>query len=285
MINTVEVYGRTNLKDAHRETFGIQKLSAIDTSLPAADGGDRYPDIRPVTMTYGLEKRLVIGSGTCDILVTSCIRLDSKGPELVSVGGSTTCFSLVGDQAIKNTRIFLDVASERAGHEIMNQLQTTEINGRHGIKQMRQLRSKFDEATTYALCRISGPITRHHVCWPHSIFTVATHDLNRGGSDNVAGRLFSNIGEKMMTSDPDGPTPMLTKATVQHLHGLCFESKIKTIFEEILKLFDHETMIPILANRELSKQLEILAGELSETISRCNTTVATYIKESFEGTK
>jgi hypothetical protein len=56
MINTMEVYGRTNLKDAHRETFGIQKLPAIDTSLPAADGGDRYSDIRQVTMTSSTRK-------------------------------------------------------------------------------------------------------------------------------------------------------------------------------------------------------------------------------------
>ncbi|KAF9085946.1 hypothetical protein BGX27_003295 [Mortierella sp. AM989] len=282
IINSVEVYGRTSWRDVHREPFGVVKGHSTKTSLPAVDGRDHYKDVRPTTMTTKDGKKLVIGTGTCDILVTCCTRLDPAGNGLVSVGGNNSCFLLESDEAIRNIRIFLDHESEQAGHDLMKCLDATEISETHGIKQMRQLRTRFDEPSTFSLCRVSGPLTRHHVYWPYTVFTVATHDQCRSGGTFAIGILFIAIGEAVMISATGA---VLRKDVVVDLRQKCAENSTHiAMFDDILSLYEQGIdTIPILRNKALNKSLEVMADALSSKISLINEIVATYIKDCFLG--
>ncbi|KAF8920907.1 hypothetical protein BGZ58_004266, partial [Dissophora ornata] len=109
LANTVEVYGRTVMVDAHCEPFGLRKGVAIRTSLPIPSAA-YYKDVWPSTMFSATEgERLVIGTQSFDALVTSSIRLDvcDQG----SVGATTGNFKLTNKAESTATRIFLDKES------------------------------------------------------------------------------------------------------------------------------------------------------------------------------
>ncbi|KAF9896305.1 hypothetical protein BX616_007713, partial [Lobosporangium transversale] len=92
LINEVESYGRTRMIDCHSEQRTAVKGVPKDTSLPETVRKDRYKGVHPVTLHKKDGKRLVIGTFTCNILVTSCVRLDPEGKSAVSVGGDTQIF-------------------------------------------------------------------------------------------------------------------------------------------------------------------------------------------------
>ncbi|KAG0245595.1 hypothetical protein BG011_002754, partial [Mortierella polycephala] len=109
LANTVEVYGRTSMVDAHCEPFGLKKGVAIQTSLPKPSVA-YYKDVWPSTMFAATEgERLVIGTQSFDALVTSSIRLDVRGQG--SVGAATRNFQLTNKAEATATRIFLDKES------------------------------------------------------------------------------------------------------------------------------------------------------------------------------
>ncbi|KAF7720479.1 hypothetical protein EC973_008187, partial [Apophysomyces ossiformis] len=80
LLNTVEPYSRDSLTDAHYD----RRLSNSPSSFP-----DR--------------KKLVLGTRSCNMLVTSSMRLDIRS---VNLGLSTTHFL-----PSRNTRVFLDKES------------------------------------------------------------------------------------------------------------------------------------------------------------------------------
>ncbi|KAF9342610.1 hypothetical protein BGX34_007897, partial [Mortierella sp. NVP85] len=96
-------------------------------------------------------KRLVIGTFTCDILVTSSVRLDDSGKGFVSVGGDASIFEIT-KQDSGHIRIFLD--TERVGQSAdMVKKTIGTITENMGVEHLRQLRTKFDELDTYDLSR------------------------------------------------------------------------------------------------------------------------------------
>lgn len=66
IVNCVEVYGRTQSVDAHREAFGLKKGVPIKTSLP--NENSRYPNLLPITMNDKDGTKLVIGTKTFNAL-------------------------------------------------------------------------------------------------------------------------------------------------------------------------------------------------------------------------
>ncbi|KAI8374702.1 uncharacterized protein BYT42DRAFT_615834 [Radiomyces spectabilis] len=44
------------------------------------------------------------------------------------------------------------------------------------LYQLRQIRPKFDAASTYDLVRAFGPLTQAHLCYPFTVFTIADYD-------------------------------------------------------------------------------------------------------------
>ncbi|KAF9579966.1 hypothetical protein BGW38_003563, partial [Lunasporangiospora selenospora] len=109
LANTVEVYGRTSMVDAHCEPFGLKKGVAIRTSHPRPSAAF-YKDVWPSTMFSATEgERLVIGTQSFDALVTSSIRLDVR--DQGSVGAVTGNFRLTSEAESTATRIYLDKES------------------------------------------------------------------------------------------------------------------------------------------------------------------------------
>ncbi|KAI8146845.1 hypothetical protein BJV82DRAFT_509449, partial [Fennellomyces sp. T-0311] len=72
VINTVEPYSRDTLLDAHHE----RRLASAASSYPTAPTRSGYLSICTLTTPDG--KKLVIGSHTCNFLITSSIRLDMR---------------------------------------------------------------------------------------------------------------------------------------------------------------------------------------------------------------
>ena len=119
LINEVEVYGRKRAYDCHREQVGFVKEVAKETSVPSTVGEDHYENVRPVT-TQGKDTahRLVIGTTTCDVLVTSCVRLGESDVAPVSVGGETLIFEVHKSQ-VRHIRIFLDSKQAETAGEMV----------------------------------------------------------------------------------------------------------------------------------------------------------------------
>ncbi|KAK3823600.1 MAG: hypothetical protein J3Q66DRAFT_425627, partial [Benniella sp.] len=148
LINEVEVYGRGRIHDCHCEQSGNVKDMPMSTSMPSTTGEDYYKDVHPVTLQSGIDgKRLQIGTKTCDIHVTSCIRLDSTNKAPFSVGGETLNFE-ISKSEVRDIRIFLDSEQVEAAKGMIGK-PISGITGNMGVEHMRQLRSKFDQLDTY----------------------------------------------------------------------------------------------------------------------------------------
>ncbi|KAG1039493.1 hypothetical protein G6F43_012492 [Rhizopus delemar] len=157
MINTIEMYGRTRCIDQHRETFGKMKDGVVATSHPPPIQTIHH-GVWPVLLKGREGHKLVIGTEVSNALVTSSIRLDEK--HHASIGGITTNFLLKNMQDSLACRIFVDTEYLNKARTILSNPMATCVSS-HGsmISQLRQLRTHFDYATTYTLCRASGPLT------------------------------------------------------------------------------------------------------------------------------
>jgi len=94
MLNEVEAYGRDGMLDCHKEPTGEVKGGPRQTSVPSTTGEEFCPRVRPVTTHSTDGTKLIIGSKTCGVLVTSCIRLDKVLDGSISVGGETYIFDI-----------------------------------------------------------------------------------------------------------------------------------------------------------------------------------------------
>ncbi|KAI9005449.1 hypothetical protein CLU79DRAFT_881916, partial [Phycomyces nitens] len=107
IINTIEPYDRYILNDAHHERRFQPELSTFPTKK------GRYQDVQvllvPSVENGGIMK-LNIGSRTCNLLITSSLRLDC---ESVNLGASTYHF-----KPSSETRIFLDSRSLEKANEL-----------------------------------------------------------------------------------------------------------------------------------------------------------------------
>ncbi|KAI9498827.1 hypothetical protein BDB00DRAFT_745459, partial [Zychaea mexicana] len=106
IINCGEVYGRTQMVDVHRENFSTKKGSPPSTTLPLDN--TKYPNVWITTKMDSDGKKLIIGTKSWNLLVTSSLRIDTIKPP--SVSGTHVHFDLDHDQA-KTTAIFLNIAS------------------------------------------------------------------------------------------------------------------------------------------------------------------------------
>ncbi|KAF9085305.1 hypothetical protein BGX27_003504, partial [Mortierella sp. AM989] len=265
MINTCESYGRTKSLDAHRELSCVIKNVPTPTSLLPATR-TRYSNVWPVTMPAPDGPRLVIGTQSCNVLATSSIRLDTSG--MVSVGGSTLYFQLTTADNSKAVRIFLDRESVESAFELGRDKDAWTVSRRNILCQLRQLRSKFHDASTYFLCRASGYLTRHHVSQPYSVFTLINFDQSRPGSGAAAGSIFKAIAISVIK---EGVNAKLYLSTMKECRGQCGDTKIASTLYAIIGLFSPEIdAILIIGNHQLNTELEILATHMSSYIATAN---------------
>ncbi|KAI9306974.1 hypothetical protein BJ944DRAFT_144408, partial [Cunninghamella echinulata] len=274
VINTIEVYGRKNTVDIHREGFGTEKGFSISSSLPPSK--TRYPNIWPTTITNNDGAKLVIGTKTFNALITSSLRIDTKMEP--SIGAKTLSFVLNNDQLSLATRIFLDKNSIEMAIKLALSETTTCINSYHLFYQLRQLRTHFHHASTYYLCRASSSITSDHISQPYTVFTLADFDCGKDSQGKIASELFQLIALQVFKFN----RPTLNKKKVEHLTKRCNNGKIFEEICSILLLFHaEEDELVIMENRQLDTHLRSLADILSSYIVTANKSVASLIVNSY----
>ncbi|KAI9362732.1 hypothetical protein BD770DRAFT_308416, partial [Pilaira anomala] len=72
LVNWVESYGRKNNKEPHA---GDYSTTDSETSIPSHDGGYDSVYVRP--MSSDNNKKLIIGTFSCNLLVTSSCTIDN----------------------------------------------------------------------------------------------------------------------------------------------------------------------------------------------------------------
>ena len=107
VLNKMVVKGRDGILDCHKEQTREVKGVPRQTSVPSTTGEGYYPRVTPVTIHSRDGIKLINGSKTCGILVTSSIRLDKVLDGSISEDGGTHIFDIPTSQ-IKNIRIFVD---------------------------------------------------------------------------------------------------------------------------------------------------------------------------------
>lgn len=158
----------------------------MPTSLPPPIK-KRCTDVWPTTVFHADGAKLMIGTLTCNALVTSALRLDNKTMP-PCVGASTPSF-ILGSKP--ESLIFLGKDCVDLALKLTKNKHAISISNTHLLYQARQLASKFDAASIYYLYSASGPLTQAHTCLPYTIFTLADYD-RRG---NASARLFHHIAE------------------------------------------------------------------------------------------
>ncbi|KAF9945812.1 hypothetical protein BGZ70_003562 [Mortierella alpina] len=278
MINAIEVYGRTPMVDAHRERLGTIQDVATATSLPHPLW-TRYKDIYPTSLPTDHGYRLVIGTQSFDGLVTSSVRLDRVEPP--SVGGSTSSLILDTPAASKAIRIFLDWECVEKAVEMTLNEHTKETSNSNRMYHLRQVKTKFDHASTYLMCRAAGPITASHASQPFSIFTIANNDKSQSETERAAGTIFSTVARNVLKHGKRGS---LKKETVQDCIDSCKkDTAVRTTLCSLLNAFaDGQDSAPILGNRELCARLVPLAQLLSSNLVNANNKVQKFVKQNFE---
>ncbi|KAG2201673.1 hypothetical protein INT47_003899 [Mucor saturninus] len=76
-----EIYGRLPTLDAHHEKTSITKGNCPQSSLPHVD--TRYPNVELCLMYVDNSQKLVLGTKTMNVLITSSIRIDCNEKPVV----------------------------------------------------------------------------------------------------------------------------------------------------------------------------------------------------------
>ena len=274
LVNEVEVYGRGRMEDCHREQTGKVKDVPRASSVPSTLGVDHYEGVHPVTTGNKDCRRLVIGTKTCDVLVTSCVGLDDKTP--ISVGSETLNFKIM-EADVEHIRIFLDSEQVEAAKNMVGK-SVLEITKNMAEESLRQLKTKFDQLDTYDFSRCSGPLTARTLYQPWTIFTIANHGNGTGVAQAVGG-VFYKIGRAVILH---GEEAILSRKEVIRDWKMCKASKeFGPPLEAIVGLFGKETEMTIIGNAALNQELEKLATRMSRSIADANKDSATNIRSLF----
>ncbi|KAG0735426.1 hypothetical protein G6F57_011945 [Rhizopus arrhizus] len=271
ILNTVEAYGRSRSMDVHRERVSVKKGFSSPSSLPPIN--TRYPKTWATILNDSEGKKLVVGSKSMNVLVTSSLRVDIILPP--SVGGITAAFDLPDG---KNAGIFLDKDSITKANALARNPSADKIDRHDLLHQLRQVRSSFHLPSTYMLCRSASEFTDDKRSKPFTIYTYADYDGGDYDSSNkIASQLFQKIGLNIILPDRKS---VLNRTHVESLYLKCPNSEVKTVLKSIMD-DENEEEIMIVGNKSLNQKLQILAAALSSSISSANKTVAQIVQSTF----
>ncbi|KAG0282240.1 hypothetical protein BGZ96_000713 [Linnemannia gamsii] len=275
--NTIEVYGRTRLVDAHREPFVVRKGQPVANSLPPSIKTP-YKNVWPTTVSAQDGERLIIGTLSFDALITSSLRLDTRMN--TSVGCATPSFLLSSTSHSLATKIFLDQESLDDGLQLAKGKDTWSVSSSNLMWQLRQTKTKFHDPSTYYLCRASSPFANKHPCHPYTIFTLVAFDQAHNGDGSVLSRLFHTLASRVIR---DAREAVIDKQTVEELRNQCVDqTNASKGLDGILTLFSGtQTSIKILGNLPLNNTLQVLAPLMSTYITKANASVMAFVEKEF----
>ncbi|CEG83034.1 hypothetical protein RMATCC62417_17012 [Rhizopus microsporus] len=181
ILNTIESYSRDCLTDAHRAQRQLGSLS----SFSERRGLYGYLNICLLNTADG--QKLILGTRTCNLLVTSSMWLDK---ESVNLGLSTTHFA-----PSKKMHVFIDLESIHSVKSMLSNKRQASAQDMPLLYQMRQLRSKFHLLSTYTKCCASASITSRLELQPSTIWTLSDNDSPQHilSQDKVGSILFHMI--------------------------------------------------------------------------------------------
>lgn len=160
IINALEPYSGDTVLDAHHEE---RRLFGTATSFPSKRNQYGFLSICQLSTPDGL--KLIIGSRTCNFLVTSSLRLDIIS---ASLGPATTHFT----PSQTTSRLFLDVDFIVACKSELSNRTLSRSQVMPSMYMLRQLRSKFDHLSTYTMCRSVSTIASQLELQPLTIWTL-----------------------------------------------------------------------------------------------------------------
>ncbi|KAI7898005.1 uncharacterized protein BX663DRAFT_546726 [Cokeromyces recurvatus] len=252
--------GRTKGNDTHREHFRTKKQTAVNNSLPPPVV-TKYKNVWPITINFNDGDKLVVGTLSCNVLVTSSIRIDRVETPVV---GATMHMNLSQHSDSLSISIYLDKKSVELALNIAKN------------DKYKQLNAFFDDGSTYYLCRYSGPLTQSHTCHPYSVFTLFDSDMGRSSASNIFGVIAIEVLKK-------GNEAQLNKDVVSESLENCNNESISKVREEVLLLFNTSGLsIPILGNSVLNKHLQNLAILLHPYLTTANKSVQSAILQTFK---
>ncbi|CAO3601382.1 unnamed protein product [Absidia cylindrospora] len=271
-LNTVEPYGRDSSIDAHFE----RRLPGNASSYPTAVGPYGHLTIQVMPGAGGNENaaKLVVGTRTCNFLVTSSLRLDANS---VNMGPSTTHFA---PSSAITSRLFLDTSSIQLATALLNDTNTMQSQEMAVLFQLKQVRSKFDCLSTYTLCRSSSTLSSYMELQPATIWTLCENDSQQKKSmrsqEKIASGVFRLIAVEVIKK---GKLACLVKEELEDLLSTGLEkerntTKIGVVLQGILGLFtdnsNNNNSIKIIHNASLNKHLVELADLLVSGLREAN---------------
>ncbi|KAF9321738.1 hypothetical protein BGZ91_004470 [Linnemannia elongata] len=222
--NTVEAYGRQKTVDIHREPFVVQKGHPATASLPPSIKTS-YRKVWPVTVPTIVGKRLIIGTKSFDALITLSLRFDKVVHPCI--GASTPSLVLTDASHSLATKIFLDTEHLEIGLEMAESKDTWSISSSDLLYQLRQVKTKFFDASTFYLCRASSFFADNHPCRPYTIFNLASFDRAHAGDGIAASNLFHTVacdviqdGSRAVLERESTTTSCLVRRSRQHFQRI-----------------------------------------------------------------
>ncbi|KAG1466833.1 hypothetical protein G6F46_000209 [Rhizopus delemar] len=141
-------------------------------------------------------------------------------PANPEVGPNVVSFDLSDSSKAKTAVIFIKESAWKEAVEIAQNHNAASIAPYDLIYQLRQLRTRFHQQSTYFLCRASNETVDNLAARPYTVYTLAEWD---NGNDNADYRTASKLFQTIATNAICG-NPRLEKHSIL---SLCRELKVK----------------------------------------------------------
>ncbi|KAG1462499.1 hypothetical protein G6F56_005503 [Rhizopus delemar] len=268
LINCVESYGRKRDNDSHAEQYLITDR---ETSIPAHN--DRYGSVCVRLMNSDNSIKLIIGTFSCNLLVTSSCTIDEN--PVICVGPSTNSF-----KPSNQTQIFLNKKSVDKSLILLSDNDYCQLYPYDQMEQLNQVRSKFYREETYTKCRCASDFTKGHIYQPCSIWTLLYGCSNKTEESQArkASEIFNRIAIEVSNSSKCNEQPAVLKKG--YLGWFNYKSgDIATKVQGMQQLFGEDDSIVIIGNNKLDEHLKQLAKLLVTPIQTANGVVKSRLAQ------
>lgn len=243
----------------------------METSIPAHN--DRYGSVCVRLMNSDNSIKLIIGTFSCNLLVTSSCTIDEN--PVICVGPSTNSF-----KPSNQTQIFLNKKSVDKSLILLSDNDCCQLYPYDQMEQLKQVRSKFYREETYTKCRCASDFTKGHIYQPCSIWTLLYGCSNKTEESQArkASEIFNRIAIEVSNSSKCNEQPAVLKKG--YLGWFNYKSgDIATKVQGMQQLFGEDDNIVIIGNNKLDEHLKQLAKLLVTPIQTANGVVKSRLAQ------
>jgi hypothetical protein len=263
--------------DAHHERTLVKRNQLLYSTLPTYD--TKYPDVQLFAVNNDNSKKLELGTKTMNALFTSTVRLDKDSS--VAIGPSSlNDFDVSTSATIFVRKEFMLWYQNLIAGGCKN-LVVQSLYSFDELSQLRQVRSKFNKASTYRLARSSSFLTNDICHRPATIWTLADQDSNTpNDSDGKnASLLFQALA--MAVWDDADDAKLDGKVVTQLMRKSKKGGKVWELLNaiDISMLLETSKTMSIIGNDDLNRILVSLADLLSPYILKSNIKITSAINQ------